>query len=77
MAGVLTTDRGTHNIEHDPEVEDVEECSTQTAVPDDVSSHHVRTHEYTKEWVEKVDHGGLFTIDNEILTYSPIQALES
>ena len=44
-----------------PETEAVAECLSQMAVPGKLSSYY----NYTTEWLEKVDRGGLFIINNE------------
>ena len=45
----------------DPEAEAVAECLSQMTVPGKLSSYY----DYTTEWLEKVDRGGLFIINNE------------
>ena len=50
---------------HDPEAEAVAECVTQTVVPGELSS----DYNYIKEWVEKVDWGGLFFINKETFRF--------
>ena len=44
-----------------PETEAVAECLSQMTVPGKLSSYY----DYTTEWLEKVDRGGLFIINNE------------
>ena len=48
-------------MEHDPEAEAVADILSQMAVPGEISSYY----DYTKEWVEQVNRGGLFIINNE------------